>query len=837
MIEHLMKASIYGRLDEVFLFVFKFFCKVVTRKCFVKDVNKFHRIKSHFKIQICKIHIFFTENSFSRRKYILIYKRMINVDMFENINQNEKRRIFMWQKKCSVLLVGTMVVTSLGGANTVANAKAKPALAKKTVAIQEGKTKTVKLKNATGMKITVKVKKTSLVKVTSKTTKAIKLKGVKAGKTIVTVVVKNGKKKYTLKCNVTVKAAISTSATVTPTPEVTASPEVSASPENSGQPTPPALPDESGMPVPQTSELPIGSANPNVTPGATTVPTDQSLDNYVEPEKVDYEDVDSTSVDEYDATILLNNTKTAEVTGTNASNVTAEDGVVTLNADGNYYITGTLSEGYIKVAKNINVHIFLENADITCTENAPITIKGSSTSTTITLIGENSLSEEGAAMSTDSDCAAIEAQSPVVINGAGSLNIAAYRYCAIKVRSTLKIYNTNITVESSVDNGIVAKEALGIYDSVITVNNTAGDGIKVTKGYLDIQEGNIIIQCTGDGVNAATTAYLKPETLDITTNLSTVDTTSSCKGIKIASDDDITETLNSVLEIAGGKITIDSYENGIHCGNSDTDYNTGTIKMTGGTITINAGYKNGSYVRGTTSSGDAKSGNKGIHAKDGLYIDGSDIVVKHSFEGIEADAITIMSGNVDVTSTDDGINAAGESNTTNMVGDSAIIIYGGTVNVNASGDGIDVNGDFYMYGGEVYIDGPTNDGNGALDYDGVYELTGGTIIAVGSKGMSQAPSNSSQQPSMSINFTSAQSANSNISVKDASGNVLCSHQAAKQYTNAVISDTDFELGGTYYVYVDDVLIRTITFTSTNMMDNSNGSWGGGNTPGGFTPWH
>ena len=103
--------------------------------------------------------------------------------------------------------------------------------------------------------------------------------------------------------------------------------------------------------------------------------------------------------------------------------------------------------------------------------------------------------------------------------------------------------------------------------------------------------------------------------------------------------------------------------------------------------------------------------------------------------------------------------------------------------------------------------------------------------------MSQSPSNSSQQPSMSVNFSTAQSANSTISVKDANGNTLCSHTAAKQYANAVISDAEFELGGTYYVYVDDTLVRTITFTSTNMTDSSTNGPGGNNMPGDFAPWH
>ena len=48
---------------------------------------------------------------------------------------------------------------------------------------------------------------------------------------------------------------------------------------------------------------------------------------------------------------------------------------------------------------------------------------------------------------------------------------------------------------------------------------------------------------------------------------------------------------------------------------------------------------------------------------------------------------------------------------------------------------MDSNGDLTISGGEVYVDGPTNGGNGALDYDGNGTITGGTVVMVGSNGM------------------------------------------------------------------------------------------------------
>ena len=55
----------------------------------------------------------------------------------------------------------------------------------------------------------------------------------------------------------------------------------------------------------------------------------------------------------------------------------------------------------------------------------------------------------------------------------------------------------------------------------------------------------------------------------------------------------------------------------------------------------------------------------------------------------------------------------------------------------AGGVGIDSNGDLNVSGGEIYVSGPTSDGDSTLDYDGAATVTGGTIVAAGYSGMAQ----------------------------------------------------------------------------------------------------
>ena len=84
---------------------------------------------------------------------------------------------------------------------------------------------------------------------------------------------------------------------------------------------------------------------------------------------------------------------------------------------------------------------------------------------------------------------------------------------------------------------------------------------------------------------------------------------------------------------------------------------------------------------------------------------------------------------------DDGMNAAGGNDSSGFNGPgfggdqfasaegAYICISGGIININAYGDGIDSNGSFEVSGGETYLSGPVNSGNGSLDYSTTAVIT------------------------------------------------------------------------------------------------------------------
>ena len=245
------------------------------------------------------------------------------------------------------------------------------------------------------------------------------------------------------------------------------------------------------------------------------------------------------------------------------------------------------------------------------------------------------------------------------------------------------------------------------------------------------------------------------------------------------------------VRIANGTYTIVSGKDGIHAQNKD-DSSSGFVYLAGGTYTISAG-------------------DDGIHAASNVTISDGKIDITQSYEGIEGLSIDIAGGEISVLASDDGINAAGGNDSSSSSegfqgGDDQfastegayIQISGGVLHVNASGDGIDSNGDITVSGGETYVSGPTNDGNGSLDYNGSAKITGGIFAASGSSGMAQNFDSSSTQGTIMVNVDE-QEGNTEISLLDSSSAELLNWTAEKQYSSIIISTPEIQQGEIYTI--------------------------------------
>jgi hypothetical protein len=517
----------------------------------------------------------------------------------------------------------------------------------------------------------------------------------------------------------------------------------------------------------------------------------------------DTDDVDSAPDNAAGSTITLQ----GDTITFSGSGITVDGTKVTVTQAGTYTISGTLNNGQILVdaGDEEKVKLIFDRVDISCSTTAPIQIINAD-KTVITLAegSDNSVTDGSSYVfenaETDEPDAAIFSSDDLTINGGGSLTVTANYNHGIVSKDDLKITGGHITVTSTGD-GIRGKDTIAVKDGTITIH-AGGDGMQSSndedpeKGYVAIEGGTITITAKEDGIQAETTLNISGGTMTLTTGsgsgtISSVvsDPWGSRDGAVVATgtmDTSIKGLKASAITITGGVITLDTADDAIHAGNS--------IVISGGTIT-------------------AASGDDGIHADSTLAINGGNIQITKSYEGIESAAITIRDGTIRIIASDDGINAAGGNdasslqgrpgqNTFNPTSGISLTIGGGYIFVNANGDGIDVNGPITMNGGTVIVNGPTNNGNGALDYDGTFTISGGYLLAAGSSGMAQAPGTSSTQNSVMVNFASAQPAGTMVHIETEDGKEILTFVPAKAYQSVVLSSSLLEKGTTYTVYTE-----------------------------------
>lgn len=269
---------------------------------------------------------------------------------------------------------------------------------------------------------------------------------------------------------------------------------------------------------------------------------------------------------------------------------------------------------------------------------------------------------------------------------------------------------------------------------------------------------------------------------ETTEDTTTDESGTSTKGIKAGGG----------MYLNGGTYQIDSADDSIH--------SNANITIADGTYTL-------------------ATGDDGVHADDALTVNGGMITVTESYEGLEGLTVTINDGTIDITARDDGINTAGGTDQSGFGTfgdhfkgmDSAddeteettdnemwMELNGGYIHILAGGDGVDSNGDLTINGGEIYIDGSSDNGNSAIDYgdrSSAY-VNGGTLVAIGSSGMAEGMSDSSKQEVLMVKLGEQMEAG-DVELTDNEGNVIVSYTALKSYDCVIISTAEVESGATY----------------------------------------
>ena len=503
----------------------------------------------------------------------------------------------------------------------------------------------------------------------------------------------------------------------------------------------------------------------------TTVDDNEDIDTISD----NGEDYEASEDYEWDDTVANSITLNGTSITTDAEGVTVEGSIATITSAGSYSISGSLSDGEIIVdtEDEETVKLLFNGIQITSSSSAPIAILNAEktviklaegttnylTDTTEYVYANEDDDEPDAALFSDDD---------LTIYGEGQLIVEGNYNEAIKSKGELILNNTNIEL-TSVDDGIQGKDYLIIKGGTYNLE-VSGDGLKASNdedaslGYITIETGTFTIISEADGMQAETDVLLSGGDFTITSgggSTAYLSEDDSAKGIKASTSVTVEETVT---------LNINAADDGLH---SDA-----TVVVNGGNITI-------------------ASGDDAIHSDDVLQINGGDIEITTSVEGIEGAKITINEGTISVVASDDGVNAAGDADGSIY----AMTINGGFLVVNASGDGLDANGSITMTDGVVLVNGPTANGNGALDYDTNFNISGGLLLAVGSASMVATPSNSSSQYSIFAKLNSTHTSGTFIHIEDDEGTALVSFSSEKSFQSIVFSSPELEQGASYKLYL------------------------------------
>ncbi len=499
--------------------------------------------------------------------------------------------------------------------------------------------------------------------------------------------------------------------------------------------------------------------------------------------------------DESVATNIMLKDNAIEITGTGAS---ADQSTLTIQEEGTYILSGTLTDGQIIVdtTDTEKVRLVLKGVDIHSSDNSAIYVKNAD-KVFITLDKDttNTLSDTANYVQTDENTVdgVIFSKVDITFNGEGTLKVIGSYKHGIVSKDDLVFTGGTYDIQA-IKDALNGKDSVKIKDGTFTLNAETGNGIQskhdedVTKGYVYIAGGTITVASSVEGIEG-TAIIIEGGNTDITASDDGLNSSSGVTATTSTSTDSVSTDGEQSAAVLLATTENDQPQMPQTNGTTPTFPSDGTLPEVPSDGSFPNFPSNG--TDGSTTDGNAQ-GNRG-----------------NGFGG------NGMQG---------GMGGGEFENNANCY----IMITGGAINVNAAGDGIDSNGSIYISGGTITVSGPTDNGNAGFDYNGTANITGGTVVIAGSSGMAQGFSDTSTQYSFLHNFSSSITAGSEIVVTDDTGKEIISYVAEKEFNSVVVSSPDLANGKTYTLTSGDQTAEvTLSSVATSSGEQSGGFGGGG----------
>ena len=392
---------------------------------------------------------------------------------------------------------------------------------------------------------------------------------------------------------------------------------------------------------------------------------------------------------------------------------------VSITAAGTYVFSGDCDDGSITVKKGVTgVTIVLNGLTLTNDDSAAITLNKTAEASLIAAAGTTNTVADTAGSNDEKAAVKVKSGAALAIGGTGTLTVDGNAKNGIKGAADAVITVAEVKLNiNAANDGLSCDDELNITGGTLSIT-AGGDAVKASPdtgdtenpdttslGNVTISGGTLTLSAAEDGIQADGDLTISGGTFDVTANgghtTTLTDDSASCKGFKAG----------GALTVTGGTLTVDSADDALH---ADTD-----VTISGGTLTLATGDD------GVHADNDLVIGTKGASSTSTPRIN-----ITASYEGLEGTTVTVYSGDIDVVASDDGVNAA--SSTLGEHSDKyAISIAGGDLYIDAGSDGLDSNNDINITGGKVEVYGADAMMDAAIDYDGTFTLSGGTLFGAG----------------------------------------------------------------------------------------------------------
>ena len=391
---------------------------------------------------------------------------------------------------------------------------------------------------------------------------------------------------------------------------------------------------------------------------------------------------------------------------------------VSITAAGTYVFSGDCDDGSITVKKGVTgVTLALNGLTLTNADSAAITLNKTAEAALIAAAGSENTVADTAGANDENAAVKVKSGASLSLSGTGTLTACGNVKNGIKGASDAVITVDELTLNiEAADDGLSCDDELTIKGGRVNIT-AGGDAVKASPdtddtenpdttslGSVTISGGTITLEAAEDGVQADGDLTISGGTFAVTANgghtTALTDDSASCKGLKAG----------KTLTVSGGTFTVDSADDALHA--NDVTVSGGTLTLASGDDAVHADNDLVVGVKGASSTSTPR------------------INITASYEGLEGTTVSVYSGDIDVAASDDGVNAA-NSDLGERSDKYAINIAGGDLYIDAGSDGLDSNNDINITGGRVEVYGADAMMDAAIDYDGTFTLSGGTLFGAG----------------------------------------------------------------------------------------------------------